>query len=74
MVSGTLAPLYTVFGLKFGCSGAAAPIGVKVLWNVEIFQPFDHLSVHPSVHPSIRPSVSPLEGQEPARQALEPAR
>ena len=31
MVSGTLAPLYTVFGLKLGCSGAAAPIGDKVL-------------------------------------------
>ena len=31
MVSGTLAPLYTVFGLKLGCSGAAAPIGHKVL-------------------------------------------
>ena len=31
MVSGTLAPLYTVFGLKLGCSGAAAPIGYEVL-------------------------------------------
>ena len=31
MVSGTLAPLYTVFGLKLGCNGAAAPIGDKVL-------------------------------------------
>ena len=31
MVSGTLAPLYTVFGLKLGCSGAAAPIGDEVL-------------------------------------------
>ena len=31
MVSDTLAPLYTVFGLKLGCSGAAAPIGDKVL-------------------------------------------
>ena len=26
-VSGTLAPLYTVFGLKLGCSRAVAPIG-----------------------------------------------
>ena len=31
MVSSTLAPLYRVFGLKLGCSGAAAPIGDKVL-------------------------------------------
>ena len=31
MVSDTLAPLYTVFGLKLGCSGAAAPIGDEVL-------------------------------------------
>ena len=31
VISGTLAPLYTVFGLKLGCSGAAAPIGDKVL-------------------------------------------
>ena len=31
MVSSTLAPFYTVFGLKLGCSGAAAPIGDKVL-------------------------------------------
>ena len=31
MVSGTLAPLYTVFGLKLGYSGAAALIGDKVL-------------------------------------------
>ena len=31
MVSGTLAPLYIVFGLKLGCSGAAAPIGDEVL-------------------------------------------
>ena len=31
MVSGTLAPLYTAFGLKLGCSGAAAPIGDEVL-------------------------------------------
>ena len=31
MVSGTLAPLYTVFGLKLGCSGEAAPIGDEVL-------------------------------------------
>ena len=31
MVSGTLAPLYTVFWFKLGCSGAAAPIGDKVL-------------------------------------------
>ena len=31
MVSGTLAPLYTVFGLKLGCSGATAPIGDEVL-------------------------------------------
>ena len=31
MVSGTLAPLYTVFWLKLGCSGAAAPIGDEVL-------------------------------------------
>ena len=30
-VSCTLAPLYTVFGLKLDCSGAAAPIGDKVL-------------------------------------------
>ena len=30
MVSGTLALLYTVFELKLGCSGAAAPIGDKV--------------------------------------------
>ena len=31
VVSGTLALLYTVFGLKLGCSGAAAPIGDEVL-------------------------------------------
>ena len=31
MVSSTLAPLYTVFGSKLGCSGAAAPIGDEVL-------------------------------------------
>ena len=31
MVSGTLAPLYIVFGLKLGCSRAAAPIGDEVL-------------------------------------------
>ena len=31
LVSGTLAPLYVVFGLKLGCSGAAAPIGDEVL-------------------------------------------
>ena len=31
MVSGALAPLYTVFGLKLGCSRAAAPIGDEVL-------------------------------------------
>ena len=31
MVSGTLAPLYIVFGLKLGCSGAAALIGDEVL-------------------------------------------
>ena len=31
MVSGTLAPLYTVFGLKLDCSGAAALIGDEVL-------------------------------------------
>ena len=31
MVSSTLALLYTVFGLKLGCSGAAAPIGDEVL-------------------------------------------
>ena len=31
VVSGTFAPLYTVFGLKLGCSGAAAPIGDEVL-------------------------------------------
>ena len=30
MDSGTLAPLYIVFGLKLGCSGAAAPIGDEV--------------------------------------------
>ena len=43
MVSGTLSPLYTVFGLKLGCSGAAALIGDKVLYN--------GLSVHPFVRP-----------------------
>ena len=31
MVSGTLALLYTVFGMKLGCSRAAAPIGDEVL-------------------------------------------
>ena len=31
MVSGTLSPLYTVFGLKLGCSGAAALIRDEVL-------------------------------------------
>ena len=31
MVSGTLAPLHIVFGLKFGSSRAAAPIGDEVL-------------------------------------------
>ena len=31
MVSGILAPLYTVYGLKLGCSGAVAPIGDEVL-------------------------------------------
>ena len=61
MVSGTL---YTVFGLKLGGSGAAAPIGDEVLQNGEIF--------HPSVCPSIHPF--PLfRTQEPARQALDPA-
>ena len=30
-VSSTLAPLCTIFGLKLGYSGAAAPIGDKVL-------------------------------------------
>ena len=48
MVSGTLAPLYTVFGLKLGCSGAAAPIGDKVLQNGEIFHSSVHLFIHPS--------------------------
>ena len=42
MVSGTLAPLYTVFWLKLGCSGAAAPIEEKVLKNGEIFRLFVH--------------------------------
>ena len=46
MVSAILAPLYIVFGLKFGCSGAAAPIGDEVLKNGEI----------------VRPSPPPLEG------------
>ena len=31
MVSGALAPLYTIFGLKLGCNGAAAPIEDEVL-------------------------------------------
>ena len=31
MVNSTFALLYTVFGLKLGCSRAAAPIGDKVL-------------------------------------------
>ena len=31
MVSGTLAPFYTVFGLQLGCNGAAAPIRDEVL-------------------------------------------
>ena len=31
MVSGTLAPLYTVFWLELGCSRAAALIGEEVL-------------------------------------------
>ena len=31
MVSGTLAALYTVFGLKLGCSGEAVSIGDEVL-------------------------------------------
>ena len=48
MVSGTLAPLYTVFGLKLGCSRAAAPIGDEVLWNGEIFR----LSLRTYVRPS----------------------
>ena len=56
MVSSTLAPLYTVFGLKLGCSGAAAPIGEEVLENGEIFCS----SIRPSVHPSVRPSIRPL--------------
>ncbi len=38
MVSGTLAPLYTVFGLKLGYSGAVAQIGDEVLCNGEIFR------------------------------------
>ena len=54
MVSGTLAPLYTVFGLKLGCSGAAAPIGDEVLQNGEIFRPY----VRTSVCTTVRYAVS----------------
>ena len=60
MASGTLAPLYTVFWLKLGCSGAAAPKGTKSCRTQgESVRPSVHLSVHPSVHPSVRPSVRP---------------
>ena len=61
MVSGTLAPLYTVFWLKLCCSGAAAPIGDKVLQNGDIFHPSVRPSVRLSVHPSVCPS-DPLFG------------
>ena len=53
MVSGTPAPLYTVFWFKLGCSGAAAPIGDEVLQNGEIFRP----SIRPSIRPSVCPSI-----------------
>ena len=72
MVSGALAPLYTVFGLKLGYSGAAAPIGDKVLQNGEIFSLFVRPSIRPSVHLSIHP-FPPLRAQEQARQALDPS-
>ena len=72
MVSGALAPLYTVFGLKLGYSGAAAPIGDKVLQNGEIFRLFVCPSIRPSVHLSIHP-FPPLRAQEQARQALDPS-
>ena len=50
MVSGTLAPLYTVFGLKLGCSGAAAPIGDS---SLEIFRPFVLLGPLPRYSPTM---------------------
>ena len=58
MVSGTLAPLYTVFGLKLGCSGAVAPIG--------------RFSVRPSV-PLSRAQKPARQALDPASQASEPA-
>ena len=60
MVSGTLAPLYTVFGLKLGCSGAAAPIG----------------SIRPSARPfpPLRAQEPASQALDPASQASEPAR
>ena len=51
MVSGTLAPLYTVFGLKLGCSGAAAPIGDSRMGRFSV-----HSSIRPFIHrPTDRP-------------------
>ena len=58
MVSGALAPLDTVFGLKLGYSGAAAPIGDEVLLNGEIFRPSLRLSIHPFVPPLKDPRSS----------------
>ena len=62
MVSLTLASLYTVFGLKLGCSGAAALIGDKVLYN-------GRFSVLTSVHLSI----PPLKGPRASQAGLRPS-
>ena len=59
MVSGSLAPLYTVFQLQLGCSGAAATIGNKVLQNGEIF----YSSIRPSVDLPVHPSILLMMGR-----------
>ena len=61
-MSGTLALLYTVFGLKFGCDRAAALTGDEVLYNGEIFRL--------SVRLLVRPSAAPLEGATASEAGL----
>ena len=55
MVSGSLAPLYTVFGMKLGCSGAAAPIvrGYEKQVKVTFFQILTHKPPKPVSRPKI---------------------